>query len=103
MIQPKDERTKRVIFNNCAPFAEFISEINNTQIGSGKYLNVAMQMHNLIEYSNKYSKSSGTLWQYYGDKSNDNLANSELFLFKVKITGDAPDAGNTKDVKIVLA
>ena len=25
-------------------------------------------MYNLIEYSNNYSKTSGSLWQYYGDE-----------------------------------
>ena len=26
-----------------------------------------MPMYNLIEYSNAYSKTSGSLWQYYRD------------------------------------
>ena len=29
-------------------------------------------MYNLIEYSNSYSKTSGSLWQYYADDPNDN-------------------------------
>ena len=44
-----------------------------------------MPMYNLIEYSYNYSKTSGSLWQYYKDDPNDNLANSESFKFKVKI------------------
>ena len=28
-----------------------------------------MPMHNLIEYSDIYSKTSGSLWQYYRDES----------------------------------
>ena len=27
-----------------------------------------MPMYNLIEYSNSYSKTSGSLWQYYRDE-----------------------------------
>ena len=27
-----------------------------------------MSMYNLIEYSNNYSKTSGSLWQYYRDE-----------------------------------
>ena len=33
-----------------------------------------MPMYNLIEYSDSYAKTSGSLWQYYRDESNDNLA-----------------------------
>ena len=56
----------------------------------------------MIEYSHNYSKISGSLWQYYKDEPNDNLANSELFKSKVKITGSTPAGGNTKDVKIIV-
>ena len=59
-------------------------------------------MYNLIEYSDNYSKTSGSLWQYYKDEPNDNLANSESFKSKVKITGSTPAGGNTKDVKIIV-
>ena len=61
-----------------------------------------MPMYNLIEYSDNYSKTSGSLWQYYKDEPNDNLANSESFKSKVKITGSTPAGGNTKDVKIIV-
>ena len=47
-------------------------------------MDVVMSMYNLIEYSYNYSKTSGSLWQYYRDESNNNIANSEPFQFKVK-------------------
>ena len=56
-------------------------------------------MYNLIEYSDNYSKTSGSLWQYYKDESNDNLANSESFKSKVKLTEKTPDNENTKYVE----
>ena len=34
-------------------------------------------MYNLIEYSDNYSKTSESLWQYYKDDPNNNLANSK--------------------------
>ena len=46
-----------------------------------------MPMYSLIEYSDNYLKTSGSLWQYYKDDTNDNLANSKSFKSKVKITG----------------
>ena len=60
-----------------------------------------MPMYNLIEYSDNYSKTSGSLWQYYKDDPNDNIENSESFKFKMKITGKTCDNGNTKDVEII--
>ena len=61
-----------------------------------------MAMYNLIEYSDNYSKTSGSLWQYYKDDPNDNIADSESFKSKVKITGKTPNNGNTKDVAIIV-
>ena len=61
-----------------------------------------MPMYNLIKYSDNYSKTSGSLWQYYRDEPNDNLENSESFKSKIKITGKSPAAGNEKDVEIMV-
>ena len=41
---------KEVIFKNCAPFTDCISEINNTQIDNAKDIDVVMPMYDLIEY-----------------------------------------------------
>ena len=46
-----DERNKGVIFKNCAPFTDCISEIYNTPVANAKYIDIAMPMHNFIEYS----------------------------------------------------
>ena len=61
-----------------------------------------MAVYNLIEYSDNYSKTSGSLWKYYKDDPNDNLADSQLFKSKAKITGNAPIDRNTKDVEIIV-
>ena len=58
-----------------------------------------MLIYNLIEYSDSYSKTSASLWQYYIDDPNDNIVQSESFKSKIKITGKAPAAGNTEDVE----
>ena len=55
---------KKVIFKNCAPFTNCISKINNTDIDNAKYIDIVRPMYNLIEYSDNYSKTSGSLWQY---------------------------------------
>ena len=59
-----DEGNKGVIFKNSAPFADCISEMNNTQIDNAKYIHIVMPMYNLIKCCANYSKTSGSLWQY---------------------------------------
>ena len=81
-----DEREKGVTFKNCAPFTKCISSINNTDIDTAQDIDIVMLMYNLIEYSDNYSKTSGSLWQYYRNDPNDNLADSESFKYKVKIS-----------------
>ena len=61
-----------------------------------------MPMYNLIEYSDKYAKTSGSLWQYFRDDPNDNLADSESFKSKITITGKTPANDNKKDVEIMV-
>ena len=88
---------KKVIFKNCALFTSCISKINNPQIDNAEYIDIVMPMYNLIEYSDNYSKTSGSLWQYCkeipaidndGDIVDLNGANAtESFNFKTKITG----------------
>ena len=102
---------KRVIFNHCAPFTNCISEINNTQIDNAIDIDIVMPMYNLIEYSDNYAKTTGSLWQYYKDIparnangeiiifSEDNTTDS--FKFKAKITGQTGNGG-TKDVEIMV-
>ena len=96
-----DERDKGVASKNCVPFTKCISRINNTDIANAQDIDIVMPMYNLIEYSDNYSKTSGSLWQYYKDDPNDNITDSESFKFKVKITGKTPDDVNTKHVEIM--
>ena len=53
-----------VIFKTFAPFIKCISEINDTDIDNAQDIDIVMSMHNLIEYGDNYSKTSGSLWQY---------------------------------------
>ena len=102
---------KKVVFKNCAPFTNCISEINNTQIDNAKDFDIVMPMYNLIEYSDNYAKTTGSLWQYCKDIPARN-ANNEIvifsednttdsFNFKAKITGQTGNDG-TKDVEIMV-
>ena len=102
---------RKVIFKNCAPFTNCISEINNTQIDNAKDIDIVMPMYNLIEYSDNYAKTTGSLWQCSKNipARNDNneitvFTRNNLtdsFNFKAKITGQTDDDG-TKDVEIMV-
>ena len=67
-------------------------------------MDIVISMYNLVEYSNKYPKTSVSLWQYYRDETALNngvianpLANSASFRFKQKITGET---GNNSIIEI---
>ena len=108
----ENNTNKKVIFKNCAPFTNCISKINNTQIDNAEYIDIVMPMYNLIEYSDNYSKTSGSLWQYCKDipaVNNDgnivdfNGANAtDSFNFKTKITGKTDNNGRIDNVEIMV-
>ena len=102
LARQADERDKGLTFKNCTPFTNCISEINNTQIDNAKDIDIVMPMYNLIEYSNNYAKTSGSLWHYYRHELNDNLAYSESYKSKIKITGKTSNNDNEKDVEIIV-
>ena len=56
-----DKNNKQVIFKKCALFADGMKEIFNTQEDNPKDLDVVMPMYNLIEYSNGFSRTPGSL------------------------------------------
>ena len=56
-----DDKNKGVIFENCTPFINCISEIDNTQVHNAKDIDIVMPMYNLLDYSDNYSKTSGSL------------------------------------------
>ena len=102
---------KKVIFKSCAPFTNCISKINNTQIDNAKDIDIVMSMYNLMEYSDNYAKTTGSLWQYCKDipARNDNeeiivfdVNNvTDSFNFKVKFTGQTGNNGR-KNVEIMV-
>ena len=56
-----DERDKGIAFKNCAPFTSSKSDINNIETDYCQDIDIVMPMYNLIEYSDNYGKTSGSL------------------------------------------
>ena len=61
-VRKQDERDKGVIFKNYAPFNKCISRINGTDIDNAQDIDIVMPLYKLTEYSDNYSKTSGSLW-----------------------------------------
>ena len=76
MKEIKEQYLKR------ATFTDYISKINNTQIDNAKYIDVVMPTYNLIEYSDNYLKTSGSLWQCYRDNPRDNITRKNSCYWK---------------------
>ena len=85
-IRSNDTYDKKNAFINSAPFISCITKINNTLVDNSKYLDIIMRMYNLIEYSKNYSKTSGTLQNYYRDEPNSGLggANNNIIYSNFK-------------------
>ena len=80
----------QVAFENCAPSKDCRTEINETSVDYADFINIAMPMYNLIEYSDNYSDTSGSLWHFKRDEvtnnanvTNDN--NAPSFKYKASI------------------
>ena len=77
---------------NCAPVRKCTAEINETHFDEAEHINIAMPMYNLIEYSDNYSDTSGSLWQFKRDEIegdvdltvDDNHIPNNLSSFKYK-------------------
>ena len=117
-----DIRSRFWAFENNVPFTNCIWKITNVLIVNTEDLDVVMPMYNLLEYSKKYKKTTGNLWNYYRDECNnaplndddpptvnynvDPITNSESFKYKSSITskisntnkinGKNTEQGNTK-------
>ena len=102
MLQLDKQMKEIVASKHCVPFTNCISEISNTQVDSAKDTDTVIPTYDLIEYSDNYAKTSGSLWQYFRDEPNGNLADSESFKSKIKITGKTPNNDSEKDVEIMV-
>ena len=62
-----------VAFKNCAPFYTCTTKINDVFVDEANHIYIAMPLYNLIEYSNNYSDTSGSLWQFKRDEVTDKM------------------------------
>ena len=98
-------KSRPLAFKKNAPFISCISKINGVLIQNAEDLDIVTPMYNLPEYSKNYSKTFGSLWNYYRDELTDetnddncpdkNVINSESFKYKRSITGSTYNVAAT--------
>ena len=94
----------QVIFKNCAPFKDCRREINDTFVD---FINITMSMYNLTEYSDNYSDTSESLWNYKRDEIIDNAdvtndTNAPSFKYKANVIGNTENNGTKSGVKLAV-
>ena len=52
---------------------ENLEQINETFVDDAQHVNIEMPMYNLIEYSDKYSDTSGSLQQFKRDEKEEDV------------------------------
>ena len=77
-----NQTDKMLIFNNNTPFILCISKVNNTFMNN-RDLDIVTSMSNLLAYSDNYSTTWTSLWNYYRDEMNDdaNRKNADTLNF----------------------
>ena len=100
-----DDNTK-VALKNCASFRKCTTEINETHIDEAEHINIAMAMYNLIKYSDKYSDTLRSLWQFKRDEIEEDIGltvddnhisnNSSSFKYKSSLIA------NRNNIKIAV-
>ena len=98
-----------IAFKICAPFIRCVTHINDEHVKTAENLDIIMPTYNLIEYSDNYADTSGSLYQFKRDESPMNdagnlnnvaLDNSTSFKYKASLLGKATDAdGNDRSLK----
>ena len=94
-----------VAFKNCAPFRTCDVTINDEQIEKAEDLDIVMPMYNLLEYSDNYQNSTGSLYQFKRDEPPDDNAsfgnNRTSLVYKSKLI-KGTDNNNVNNVKLVV-
>ena len=94
----------KVAFKNCAPFEKCRTDENF--VDDAQHINIAMPMYNLIEYSDNYFDTSGSLWQFKRDEIDVDLTVNAQYIpnnsssFKYKSNYKQKWCKNSRTIKI---
>ena len=81
-----------VAFKNCAPFRTCDVTVNDEHIEKAEDLDIVLPMYNLLEYSDNYQDSTGSLYQFKRDEPPDDNAdvanNTSSLVYKSKLISE---------------
>ena len=98
-------------FKHCAPFSTFTTKNNDILAEKANHIYIAIPTYNLIEYSDNYSDTSGSLRQFKRDEVPANnvdltIDNSQSFKCNAALLEKTADRNNgkisVKDAKVVV-
>ena len=103
----------RVPFKNSPSYAKCITHINDEHVDNADNLDIIMPFYNLIEFSDNYSDTTGSLWQFKRDESpvknagnphDVSKTNSSSYKIQIKFFKPltAADNGVFEDVEIAV-
>ena len=105
-FENEDDITSVVAFKNCAPFRTCDVTINDGHAEKAEDLDIVMPMYNLLEYSDNYQDSTGSLYQFKRDEPPDENAdvanNTSSLVYKSKLISGTDDDNNVNNVKLVV-
>ena len=61
----------RVAIKNCHPFTRATFKLNNEQVDTADNLDLTMNLYNMLEYSDNYADTTGSLYHYKRPESKD--------------------------------
>ena len=96
-ITANADKNTDVALETCAPFSTCKTEIDDEFVDEANHIYIAMPMYNFIEFSDNYSDTSGSLWQFKRDEvpaNNIDLSvdNSKSFKYKAALVGKTANA-----------
>ena len=102
------DNTTKVAFKNFAPFNKCRTEINETFVRETDIINITMPMYSLLEYSDNYSDTSGSLWNFRRHEIEEaadlTIDNASSYKYKANLVGDTvADGANRKKENIKIA
>ena len=101
-------RLGKFAFKNCAPFRNCRLSINNTVVDDANFLDVVMPMYNLLEYSDNYNKTTGSMYNFDRDVAPvpaDNIWTSSSVMEKVVRNADVvrgADGNGNQDIELIV-
>ena len=94
-----------VEFKNCAPFRTCDATINDEHVEKAEDLDIVVPMYNLLEHSDNYQNSTGSLYQLKRDEPPDDKADvgnaTSSLVYKSKLI-KGTDNNNVNNVKLVV-